>query len=62
MTENKTSRAQLDAIKRYKQKNRKRFCVDFYPSEHDLYEHLQSQPSKMAYIKDLIRRDMESKN
>lgn len=59
MTENKTSRAQLDAAKRYAKKNRKRFCVDFCPSEYDLFEHLHAQPSKMAYIKDLIRKDME---
>lgn len=58
MTDNKTSEAQLKAIKKYKEKV-KRLTVDFYPSESDLYEHLQSQDKKQTYIKDLIRKDMK---
>ncbi len=37
----------------------KRFTVDFYPTEADIYELLQSQPKKQTYIKDLIRADLE---
>ena len=43
---------------KYKEKS-KRFCLDFYPPEMDMYEHLQAQPKKQTYIKDLIRADME---
>ena len=57
MTDNKTSEAQLRAIKKYKEKV-KRLTVDFSPAEADLWEHIQSQPKKQTYIKDLIRKDM----
>lgn len=57
MTDNKTSEAQLRAIKKYKEKV-KRLTVDFYPAEADLWDHIQSQPKKQTYIKDLIRKDM----
>lgn len=53
-----------DAQKRAKQKYQskvKRFTVDFYPTESELWEHLQSQPKKQTYIKDLIRADIERK-
>lgn len=59
MTDNKTSEAQLKAIKKYKEKV-KRITVDFYPSESDIWDHIQSQPKKQTYIKDLIRKDMET--
>ena len=59
MTDRKTSQAQIDAVKRYKQKNSKRFCMDFYPSDTDILDHLNKQPKKQTYIKELIRRDME---
>lgn len=38
----------------------KRMTLDFYPTESDLVEHLEKQPKKQTYIKDLIRKDMES--
>ena len=37
----------------------KRFTVDFYPTEADLLEHMNSQPNKQGYIKQLIREDMK---
>lgn len=40
-------------------KSVKRFTVDFTPSETELKEHLDRQPNKQRYIKDLIRADME---
>jgi hypothetical protein len=47
-----------DAKKRYKQKV-KRFTVEFYPTEKDLFEHLSKQDNKQGYIKQLIREDIE---
>lgn len=60
MSENKTSEAKLRAIKKYKQKVN-RFTVDFHPTEEDLWNHLQGQPKKQTYIKDLIRADMKGR-
>lgn len=36
----------------------KRFQIEFYPTEAELYEHINKQPKKQTYIKDLIRKDM----
>ena len=58
MTENKTSQSQLRAVKKYKEKVN-RITIDFHPSEAELWEHLQSQPKKATYIKNLIRKDMK---
>lgn len=58
MTENKTSEAQLRAIKKYKDKM-KRISLDFSPAETDLWDHIQAQPKKQTYIKNLIREDMK---
>lgn len=62
MSESKlTSDAQLRAIKKYKEKV-KRITVDFSPAESELWEHIQKQPKKQTYIKDLIRKDIEKGN
>lgn len=53
-----TSEAQLNAVKKYKQKV-KRITIDFHPTEEDLWEHIQNQPNKQGYIKKLIREDIE---
>lgn len=53
-----TSEAQKKAIKKYREKLN-RISVDFSPAEAELWEHIQSQPKKQTYIKDLIRADME---
>ena len=58
MTERKTSEAQMRAVQKYRQKL-KRITIDFYPAEEALWNHIQSQPKKQTYIKDLIRADME---
>lgn len=58
MTERKTSDAQMKAVMKYKQKV-KRITLDIYPTEEELWTHIQSQPKKQTYIKDLIRADME---
>ena len=54
----KTSEAQLKAVKKYREKV-KRFTVDFYPADEELWNHIQSKPKKQTYIKDLIRADIE---
>lgn len=56
--EAKTKESQLRAVKKYKEKV-KRITVDFYPTEEDIWNHVQAQDKKQTYIKDLIRKDME---
>ena len=58
MTEPKTPAAQLKAVKKYKEKV-KRITIDFYPADEEVWQHIQNQPKKQTYIKDLIRKDME---
>lgn len=52
--------AQKKAKQKYQSKV-KRFTVDFYPTEADLFEQLQKQPQKQTYIKNLIRADIGKK-
>lgn len=50
-----------EAQKRAKAKyNRKltKVTIEFYPHEQELVDKLQEQPSKQAYIKELIRKDI----
>ena len=56
-----TSEAQKKAIKKYREKMN-RISIDFSPAELELWEHLQSQPKKQTYIKDLIRADMKKED
>lgn len=58
MNEKKMSEAQKKALDKYKA-NVKRLTVDFPPTDAELWEHIQKQPKKQTYIKDLIRADME---
>lgn len=56
------SEAQKRAAKKYREKYRervKRITLDFYPTEADLFDHLQKQDAKQTYLKDLIRADMK---
>lgn len=53
-----TSEAQKRANKNYRKKM-KRIMLDFSPAEAELWEHIQNQPKKQTYIKDLIRADIE---
>ena len=52
------SEAQRKAIKKYKEKV-KRLTIEFSPTETEMLEYINSQPSKQGYIKALIRADME---
>lgn len=56
--EHKTTEAQRKAIAKYKQKVKK-ITIDFAPTESDLLEHINKQPKKQTYIKNLIRADIE---
>ena len=51
------SEARLRANREYKKKVKK-VLVEFYPTETELWEHLQQQANKQGYIKELIRADM----
>ena len=53
-----TSEAQKKAIKKYRAKI-KRMTIEFFPAEAELIEHINSQPNKRTYIKNLIRDDMK---
>lgn len=58
MTEKKTSEAQLRAVAKYKEKTKK-MTLDFAPTEMDIWDHIEKQPTRKAtYIKSLIRADM----
>lgn len=59
MIEKKTTDAQYRASQKYKKENIKRITVEFSPKEAELWEHIQNQPKKQTYIKDLIRADMK---
>lgn len=52
--------AQKRAKSKYEKENVKAFNLRFFPADMDLYEHLKKQPKMAAYLKDLIRRDMEN--
>ena len=59
-----TSKAQLEANKRYRRKLRqtgrlKFIQVEFREGEMDLYDHAKANAPTMTYIKDLIRKDMK---
>ena len=56
--EKKTSDAQIRAVQKYRQKI-KRITIDIYPTEMEMWDHIQSQEKKQTYIKNLIRADME---
>ena len=57
MNDPKSSDAHLRAVQKYKQKV-KRITLEFHPTESELWEHIESQPKKQTYIKDLIRADV----
>ena len=57
MNEPKTTATQRKAVAKYKQKV-KRITIDFYPADEAIWNHIQNQPKKQTYIKDLIRKDM----
>lgn len=55
----KVSEAQKRADKKYKREKTKQFNLRFFPNDLDVYEHLQQQENRAAYIKNLVRADMD---
>ena len=53
--------AQKRAKDKYRAEKVKRISIEFYPSEAELWEHLQSQEKKQTYIKELIKKDMANR-
>jgi hypothetical protein len=53
------SEAQKRADQKYKKEKAKRTYIEFYGTDADIWEHLQEQPQKQTYIKNLIREDMK---
>lgn len=51
--------AQRRANAKYESEKVRQQRVKFYPTEDDIWEHLQAQGNKQGYIKALIRADME---
>lgn len=54
------SDAQKRARAKYEKEKVKQVMVRFYPSENDILEFLELQDNKAGYIKELIRKDMNS--
>jgi predicted DNA binding CopG/RHH family protein len=52
-----TSEALKKAQKNYRKKMN-RITLGFSPAEQEMWEHLQNQPKKQTYIKNLIKKDM----
>lgn len=53
------SEAQKRANASYKRRNTKAKQIVFFPDDMDLYEWVCTQPKQNAYLKELIRKDME---
>lgn len=53
------SEAQKKAKAKYKAEKVKKILLEFYPTDAELLEHLEKQPKKQTYIKNLIREDIE---
>ena len=51
--------AQKRASKKYHKEKLVQRVVRFSPNEKDILDHLDAQPNKAGYIKQLIRADME---
>lgn len=51
--------AQKRATAKYTKENVKTFNLRFFPADMELCEHFKKQPKMAAYLKVLIRKDME---
>ena len=54
-----STEAQKKAKDKCRSEKVKRFTIDFYPTDSELWEHLQSQEVKQKYIKELIKKDIK---
>ena len=53
--------ARSKATEKYRKANVKSFNVKFFPSDAEVLEYFQGKENRNQYIKDLIRKDMESR-
>ncbi len=53
--------AQRRALNSYRKKSTKQIVLRFYPGEDELYDFVKSQPNVTAYLKELVRSDMGSR-
>lgn len=63
MTESKKmaeSAAQRKSALKYRKEKTKQVCLSFYPTDMELYDFLCQQENKTSYLKNLIRREMNS--
>ena len=51
--------AQKRAQAKYVKEKVRAFNLRFFPADADILAHFEKQPNKAAYLKELIRRDME---
>lgn len=54
--------AQRRATAKYVKDKVKVYQLRFYPADMELFEYFDSQENKAAYLKELIRKDMEGGN
>lgn len=54
------SDAQKRANANYKRRSTKTKQIVFFPDDMDLFEWVSMQPKQNAYLKDLIRKDMQA--
>lgn len=64
MTEvNNMGKTKLDTQYKWRKENLKNYHFDLNKvTDKDVYEHLEKQPNKRAYLIDLIRKDLENQN
>ena len=53
--------AQRRALNSYRKKSTKQIVLRFYPGEEELYDYIKSQPNVTAYLKELVRADIDSR-
>ena len=51
--------AQKRASAKYKAEKVKKILLEFYPSDAEIWNKLQTQENKQGYIKNLIRKDIQ---
>lgn len=62
ITEERSETTLTEAQKRAKEKYRKKttqVLIEFYPQDAELLKKVQEQPNKQAYIKELIKKDLQ---
>lgn len=52
--------AQARATSKYRAGSTHSFSLVFFPKDEQLWEHLQNQPKKAEYLRELIKKDMEN--